>query len=176
MGVDSQFLRQFYGSTFAHAESAFASLAFENFPEQRPANGIATPTYRILASVAGRPPRPKSTIGYHCEYSRKLLGSRLAEQLAIPRGTWKDSFDIEKDIWFSWALVTFGRLWRRGWEKDRRDLFAHIIELLVVWQLGERRSVFAWREEKKWADKFTDSEGEDPVSRSLIESSNNILT
>lgn len=62
----------------------------------------------------------------------------------------------------------FGRYyWRTGWERDRITLFAEIVQLLVLWQLGERRTVFAWREEDVWANKLKETEGEPPVSTLL---------
>ena len=71
---------------------------------------------------------------------------------------------MEFDIFSSWVLITFGRCWRQGWEHERQQLFARVVELLVVWQLGERRTLFAWRDEERRGESLTKSEGEDPVS------------
>lgn len=162
LGIDPSLLIRCYGSSFATAETSFASLAFDAFPEEVPLDPYATPTYGILQAVSSRPPR-SSKVGYHCEYSRRLLGPRLADQLAIPRGTARERIGVEFDVWSSWLMIAFGRKWREGWEKERVALFSQIIELLVVWQLGERRTNFAWREESKRADKFGKDEGEEPV-------------
>lgn len=40
-----------------------------------------------------------------------------------------------------------------------------VLELLVVWQLGERRTTFQWREADKHHAKLTAEEGEEPVRR-----------
>ena len=162
LGIDPTLLIRCYGSTFPIAETSFASLAFDAFPSSVPTDPYATPTYGILQAVSSRPPR-SSQIGYHCEYSRRLLGPRLAEQLAIPRGSTRERLGVEVDVWSSWAMIAFGRRWRKGWERDRVKLFSQVIELLVVWQLGERRTNFVWREEGKRADKLGKDEGEEPV-------------
>jgi hypothetical protein len=67
--------------------------------------------------------------------------------------------------------MTFGEVYSRfggergrNWEARRRDWFRWIVKLLVVWQLGERRTVFAWRDEGKHGEKLGLEEGEDAVS------------
>ncbi|KAM0754339.1 hypothetical protein T439DRAFT_309154 [Meredithblackwellia eburnea MCA 4105] len=163
LGVDPVLLDRVYGSSFSSAEIAFASLAFSAFPTTRPdCDPTQTPTYKMLASVAGRPPRTHSTVGYHVEYCRLLLGPLLADHLALPRGTWRDRLSLKFDVWSGWLLVEFGRWWRKGWQRERMELTGEIIELLVVWGLGERRSVFSWREEKDWAEKLRVEESEEP--------------
>lgn len=101
---------------------------------------------------------------YHLEYARRLLGDNLSDQLNLPRGTWRDRFGVEFDIIASKLLVEFGRVYRKGWDLERQQLFAQVFELLVVWQLGSRRSTFAWREEASQAKALAETEGEDAVS------------
>lgn len=125
LGIDSDLLAQYYGRSFAAAESNFAFLAFDLFPSEVPLDGYKTSTYAILSAVANRPPRP-STVGYHCEYSRTLLGDRLADQLALPRGTWRDKRAVMVDCVTSWIMVHFGRYYRRGWEFERQSLFSDV--------------------------------------------------
>ncbi|KAJ3005313.1 hypothetical protein HKX48_000758, partial [Thoreauomyces humboldtii] len=160
LGIDSDLLERCYGRSFATAETTFAALSFENFPSTPPCDGFTTPTYRILSAVADRHPR-FTPVGFHCEYSRLVLGSRLADGLALPRGTLRERGAVWMDVAIGWCLVHFGHVWRAGWEMERQRLFASIVEMLVVAQLGERRSVFAWREEAVWADVLTKDEGED---------------
>lgn len=52
-----------------------------------------------------------------------------------------EKFNVWRDTAASWSLIYFGRVWmRKGWEEDRVGLWKQVLELLVVWQLGERRS------------------------------------
>lgn len=37
-----------------------------------------------------------------------------------------------------------------------------VLELLVIWQLGSRRTLFTTREDSKQSEKFNENEGEDP--------------
>lgn len=137
--MDRTLLTQFYGQSFSLAEQNFACLAFDAFPDAIPPNGYLTPTYQILSSVSNRPPRG-TPVGYSLEYSRLLLGDGLSDQLNIPRGSRMEKFNVWRDTTASWSLIYFGRFWRKGWEEDRVGLWKQVLELLVVWQLGERRS------------------------------------
>ncbi|KAK4053528.1 hypothetical protein OIV83_001696 [Microbotryomycetes sp. JL201] len=161
LGIDADILQEFYGTTFQDAESAFASLAFDAFPEHSPSDPMQTPTYKILSAVSERPPR-KQSIGHHLQYSRRLLGTGLADQLSIPRASFRDRMSVEFDVWCSWVFVRFGRAWfRKGWDRDRQSFVKRVIPLLVMYNLGERRTVFAWREESRRQDKLAHDEGED---------------
>ncbi|KAK4058532.1 hypothetical protein OIO90_000694 [Microbotryomycetes sp. JL221] len=165
LGIDADLLEEFYGSTYADAESAFASLAFDAFPTESPSDPLSTPTYKILSAVSERPPR-KQSIGHHLQYSRRLLGTGLANQLSISsNAAWKDRASVAFDLYCSYIFVTFGRLWpRKGWDRDRQAWVKKVIPLLVLWNLGERRTVFAWRPEQRREDKLGKDEGEDVVS------------
>lgn len=165
-----------YGGTFATAETFFASLAFGLFPAgPPPAEPFATPQYKILSAIAGRPPKP-TRVEHHLELCRLLLGPSLADQLALPRGSLRDVLSVDLEIWTGWALLTFGAVysrvpglgrWRgRRWEAERRRWFQWVIELVVIWQLGERRSLFVWRDGEKHALKLDVVEGEEPVRHS----------
>lgn len=63
-------------------------------------------------------------------------------------------------------MIYFGRVYgqygRGDWEFERQLLFSEIMELLVIWQLGSRRTLFAWREEQLHDLKFSELEGEEP--------------
>ncbi|GAA5882082.1 hypothetical protein JCM1840_007546 [Sporobolomyces johnsonii] len=169
LGLDVPLLHRLYGSSFHAAESAFASLAYSIFPSgSPPSDPLTTPQYRILSAVCGRPPRGKP-IGHHLELCRRLLGPGMADQLALPRGRWADRFSMEVEIWSGWALLAFGQVYAkvgaargRRWEQKRRDWFRRVMELLVVYQLGERRTVFAWRDEGRQAEVLGKGEGEEP--------------
>ncbi|GAA5949922.1 hypothetical protein JCM21900_005524 [Sporobolomyces salmonicolor] len=169
LGLDIPLLHRLYGSSFHSAESAFASLAYSIFPSgSPPSDPLTTPQYRILSAVCGRPPRGKP-IGHHLELCRRLLGPKMADQLALPRGRWTDKVSIVVEIWSGWALLAFGQVYAkvcagrgRRWEQKRQDWFRRVMELLVVYQLGERRTVFAWREEGRQGEVLRREEGEEP--------------
>lgn len=133
LGISPALLTQFYGQSFAAAESSFASLAFDAFPEEIPpaSDAYSTPTYKILSAVSDRPPRGQS-VGHHCELSRRLLGTGLADQLALPRGTLIERAMVEVELYLGWTFVHFGRAWRAGWEQDRQAWFRNVIPLLVL--------------------------------------------
>lgn len=176
LGIQPELLTRLYGGTFATAETFFASLAFGLFPAgPPPAEPFATPQYKILSAIAGRPPKP-TRVEHHLELCRLLLGPSLADQLALPRGSLRDVLSVDLEIWTGWALLTFGAVysrvpglgrWRgRRWEAERRRWFQWVIELVVIWQLGERRSLFVWRDGEKHALKLDVAEGEEPVRHS----------
>ncbi|GAA5975993.1 hypothetical protein JCM10908_005350 [Rhodotorula pacifica] len=172
LGIKPELLLQLYGESFAIAETYFASLAFALFPAGAPpSETYATPQYKILSAIAGRPPKP-TRVEHHLELCRLLLGPSLADQLALPRGSLRDVLSVDLEIWTGWALLTFGRFysrtpilgrWRgRKWETERRRWFQWVIELVVVWQLGERRTLFVWRDGEKHSLKLDVAEGEEP--------------
>ena len=192
LGIEADLLEEYYGHSFERAEANFASLAFDAFPQTTPDEALATPTYRILSAVAGRPPRDQpgqstddrrppplllshrylrltssfsplhlvASVGHHLELARLLLGPALAAHIAIPRGRPRERLSVLLETALSWLVVHFGRLYRSGWDARRQRLVRHVIELLVVWQLGERRTTFAWRAEARREDKFGADEGE----------------
>lgn len=174
LGIDPELLVRLYGQSFHTAETYFASLAFSIFPSGAPPpDPLATPQYKILSAISQRPPAPQN-IGHHIELCRLLLGPSLADQLALPHGSWKDRFSVDLEIGIGKALLFFGEAYshtrvpflrRRGkdWEKRRQAWFRRVIELVVVYHLGERRTVFAWRETDKHQLKLDDAEGEEPV-------------
>ncbi|GAA6058815.1 hypothetical protein JCM10212_001931 [Sporobolomyces blumeae] len=167
LGIRPSLLARYYGSTWETTESSFASLAYAIFPSgPAPADAFSTPQYKILSAVSARPPRGKP-IGHHLELCRLCIGPKLAEQLSLPRGTWRDWCTVETERLMSLGMLTFGHLYStyggaRGqrWETRRRDFFRLIVEVLVVWQLGQRRTVFAWRDEASHGDKLGELEGE----------------
>lgn len=71
---------------------------------------------------------------------------------------------VELELCIGWTFVHFGRAWRAGWERDRQAWFRNVIPLLVIYNLGERRSTFAWRAEDRREQKLGEDEGEEPVS------------
>lgn len=141
-------------STVSHR--FFACVAFHLFASPiPPKDPFSTATYKILHAVAHRPPGDKSTL-YHCELSRKLLGHGLANQLAIPRGSYREWLHVQQHSWNSWIIAQFSRRYTPRWAIHRQLVFRRIITLIVAWQLGERRSHFAWKEEADHEKKISE--------------------
>lgn len=159
LGIKPDLLTRFYGTTntttATRSHRFFACVAFHLFRPEVPKDPFSTPTYTILHAVAHRPPQDRSTL-YHCELSRFLLGPGLADQLAVPRGALKDLYGVQQYAWTTWASTQFGRYYRTGWEMKRQALFRRIITLIVAWQLGERRSRFAIKDEKDYEKKISE--------------------
>ncbi|GAA5906699.1 hypothetical protein JCM8208_006358 [Rhodotorula glutinis] len=169
LGISPDLLTRFYGQSYQAAETYFASLAFSIFPAgEPPSDPLATPQYKILSAISDRPPHPTGVLR-HVELCRLLLGPALADQLALPHGTLYDRFMVDVETWTAWALLAFGQLYGRvagargrRWETVRSGWFRQVIELVVVYHLGERRTVFAWREADKHGDKLDKEDGEEP--------------
>lgn len=176
LGIKPDLLTRFYGTantdTPTKSHRFFACVAFHLFRPEIPKDPFDTPTYTILHAVAHRPPQDRSTL-YHCELSRFLLGQGLADQLAVPRGLWKDYLGVQQYAWTTWASTHFGRYYRPGWDRKRQALFRRIITLIVAWQLGDRRSRFAIKDEKDYEKKISelkyDEAGEPPGIKMGIE-------
>ena len=161
LGISPHLLRTYFNTqgkaNASHAHRFFACVAFHLFTPTVPKNPRATPTYTILHAVAHRPPNDKTT-GFHCELSRYLLGPGLANQLAIPRGTWGDWLGVQQHAWTSWLTANFSARYRPQWEVQRQNLFRRVIYLIVCWQLGERRSTFTYKEQQDHAKKVDELE------------------
>jgi len=170
LGISPDLLTRFYGSSFQSAETYFASLAFSIFPAgPPPSDPWATPQLKILSAISDRPPHPTGVLR-HVELCRLLLGPSLADQLALPHGTVWDVFMVDVETWTAWALLAFGQAYSRvggargrRWETIRQGWFRQVIELVVVYHLGERRTTFAWRDADKHSEKLEKDEGEEPV-------------
>ncbi|SCZ93663.1 BZ3500_MvSof-1268-A1-R1_Chr6-3g08804 [Microbotryum saponariae] len=161
LGIDDSLLERMYGRTYATAETSFAWLAFPAFPSEVPEDGYSTPAHRILSAVSGRPPAARP-VGHHRELSRMLLGTRLADQLALPRGTRTDWFTSRYETSLSTAFILFGRYWpRKQWEEERQAWFGEVMYLITLYHLGEKRTTFAWREEGRHEHKLGEGEGEE---------------
>lgn len=163
LGIDPRLLSTYFSTATqdgtgnaSRTHRFFACIAFHLFSTREPPKDpYSTATYTILNAVSDRPPSSKTTM-YHCELSRLLLGHGLADQLAIPRGTWRDRWAVTQFKWSSWITANFSRYYLARWELSRQDLFRRVITLIVAWQLGERRSKFTWKEEADHAKKVSE--------------------
>ncbi|GAA5911167.1 hypothetical protein JCM6882_006596 [Rhodosporidiobolus microsporus] len=169
LGISPSLLTRVYTGPFTTSETFFASLAYSIFPTGAPPpDPLKTPQYKILSAVCDRPPRGKP-IDHHIALCRLALGPKLADQLALPQTSWRWRLPADVETWTGWALLTFGSTYARfggergrAWEARRQRWFRRVLELLVVWQLGERRTVYAWREAEKHGEKLEGHEGEEP--------------
>lgn len=91
----------------------------------------------------------------------------------MPDSQWRERLAVDFEMWSAWTLLAFGQAyaripllgeWRgKSWEVRRQKWFRWAIELVVVFGLGERRTVFAWREADRHESKLQKDEGEEPV-------------
>jgi hypothetical protein len=170
LGISPSLLTRCYGSSFATAETYFASLAYSVYPTgPPPSDPFSTPQYKILSAVCARPPRGQP-VEHHIALTRLCLGGKMADQLALPSSSWVDNLRVDVEVWSGWALLAFGHHYARlagsrgrEWEGRRQKWVRRVLELLVVWQLGERRTTFQWREADRHHAKLTEEEGEEPV-------------
>ncbi|GAA6034397.1 hypothetical protein JCM8097_002705 [Rhodosporidiobolus ruineniae] len=169
LGISPSLLEQVYGGSFETAETRFASLTYTIFPTGPPPSSFSsTPQYKILSAVCDRPPRGQP-LSHHIALCRLCLGPRFADQLALPPSSLYSTLKADIEVWTGWALLAFGSAYARvagtrgrSWEEKRQRWFRRVFELLVVWQLGERRTVFAWREAERHHEKLEKHEGEEP--------------
>ncbi|GAA5828371.1 hypothetical protein JCM11251_006217 [Rhodosporidiobolus azoricus] len=169
LGISPTLLTRVYTSHFSSSETFFASLAYSIFPTgPPPSDPLKTPQYKILSAVCDRPPRGQP-ITHHIALCRLALGPKLADQLALPQSSMRDGLRADLEVWIGWSLVFFGSTYARlggsrgrNWEARRQRWFRRVLELLVIWQLGERRTVYAWREVERHGEKLEKHEGEEP--------------
>nr|XP_031858553.1 uncharacterized protein CI109_006076 [Kwoniella shandongensis]KAA5525625.1 hypothetical protein CI109_006076 [Kwoniella shandongensis] len=101
----------------------------------------ATSTYRILASVAERPPR-KTKIEKHLAISRFLIGDKLADKLLIPPTSRWIAAEMRVARSIDWALFSFGQVYTQRWEVERVTITKLLVTMIVCWQLGVKRTKF----------------------------------
>jgi len=122
----------------------------------------ASSTYRLLASVANRPPR-NLPVEHSLAVSRFMLGDGFADILAIPRTTFVRNVRMQFGMFMEWALVYFGRCWTTRWEVERVAMTRKVIQMIVVWQLGGRRTKFTSKVFSVTAEKDDGTEDDDDL-------------
>lgn len=145
LGIPAEKLKLHY-STVSRAEKLFASNTLHLFSTDYVTDDYqSTHTYRLLASVANRPPRYAS-VDTSLALSRFLLGDGMADRLALPpTGRW-ESFKMHTSFMLERAMKAFGRVYRVGWEIERVEMTRMLVLMIVCWQLGERRTKFTIKE------------------------------
>jgi len=101
----------------------------------------STATYRLLSAVCDRPPI-RTNVDHHLAISRFLLGSGLADRLAIPRTTLRRKIRLAVARGIDQALVMFGRWYTPRWEIERVAITRMLLLMIVCWHLGVKRTRF----------------------------------
>ncbi|GAA94577.1 uncharacterized protein L969DRAFT_97379 [Mixia osmundae IAM 14324] len=162
LGIDQDKLSRHF-SSLNSAEKAFASMSFHLFTEPAASRSLETnSTYKILSAVSNRAPDYKP-VEYNCEISRTQIGHELADTLGLPRGDWKCKLAARYDRFSMRIFIQFGRYWRPGWDAERVSLFRLVIQCIVAWQLGSRRTHFAMRDPSNYEKELTDTDGSEPT-------------
>ncbi|KAN0059853.1 hypothetical protein ACQY0O_008427 [Thecaphora frezii] len=116
---------------------------------------IHGPTIPVLIACANRPPF-HTPLAAHFAIARHLLGPQLSDSLGIPATD--PVRTLITDIAFLGIRIPvwFGQIYRRGWERRRRELARPLLRRLIVWSLGNRRTRFEMPAPK--SDKEKDAE------------------
>ena len=115
-------MRRYYGRSVSTADKSFASCAFHLFDtDVPPADSFNTTTYRVLSSVAGRPPS-FTPIDVHISLTRVLVGAGLADRLALPDVPLRVKLRVHAELFAGRALHIFGRYYRHGFEIEKQLL------------------------------------------------------
>ena len=145
LGVSPDRLLRYY-STVDDAMKIFACNTMHLFSiDVVAAEFKVSSTYRLLASVADRPPR-NIPIEHSFAVSRFLLGDGFADRLGLPETTFRRNLKLRLGMSIEWALVYFGRCWTNRWEVERVTMTRMLIQMIVVWQLGGKRTLFTPKE------------------------------
>jgi hypothetical protein len=130
----------------------------------------STATYRLLSSVCNRPPL-HTGVDHHLAISRFLLGSGLADRLAIPKTTLKRRARLAVARGIDWSMMTFGRWYNPRWELERVAITRMLVLMIVCWHLGVKRTRFtikAFGDDMGVSDKEkAEKEEEDPDKEDL---------
>lgn len=146
LGITPARLRRHYSSVES-ASKLFACtaghlLAFDTYTDSDPR---ATQTYRLLEATAGRPPQ-NAPVEQALALSRALLGDGLADRLALVPPSRRMRWRVKRQFFMTWSLCAFGRSYLRRWEVERVQVTRTLIQMIVCWQLGVRRTRFTIKE------------------------------
>lgn len=146
LGITPARLHRHYASVNS-ASKLFACtaghlLAFESNTD---IDARATQTYRLLEATAGRPPQ-NAPVEQALALSRELLGNGLADRLALPPPSRRMRWRVKRQFVMTWSLCAFGRCYLQRWEVERVQVTRTLIQMIVCWQLGVRRTKFTIKE------------------------------
>lgn len=141
MGVDDRLVRRCL-STPHHADCALWSCVLNLFSEEDlRSSAINPPTYKILQSIADRPPFHRS-FQLHAAFTTSLVGTQLSDALGLPRPSFRSKAQVYITYAGMFITIAFGQFWRQTWDKKRILASKKLLRRLVVWNLGNKRSLF----------------------------------
>lgn len=141
LGISPKRLSHYYANV-SLASKLFACNTMHLFSEDfSTSDHRSTATYRLLSAVCDRPPI-RTNVDHHLAISRFLLGSGLADRLAIPRTTMRRRARLAVARGIDQALVAFGRVYSSRWEIERVAITRMLLLMIVCWHLGVKRTRF----------------------------------
>lgn len=141
MGVDDRLVRRCL-LTPQHADRALWSCVLNLFSaDDLKDPATQPPTYKILQSIADRPPFHRS-FELHSALTTSLVGTQLSDALGLPRPSLKSQAQVYITYLGMFITITFGHFWRRGWDAKRILASKKILRRLIVWNLDFKRSLF----------------------------------
>ena len=156
LGISPDRLSYYYGNV-SRASKLFACNTMHLFSEDfSTTDHRSTATYRLLSAVCDRPPI-RTNVDHHLAISRFLLGSGLADRLAIPRTTLRRRARLAIARGIDQSLVWFGRMYTPRWEIERVAITRMLLLMIVCWHLGIKRTRFTI---KAFGDDMGHKEGE----------------
>jgi hypothetical protein len=162
LGISPHRLRKYY-ATVEDAMKIFACHTMHLFTSDAITDDFeSTSTYRLLSSVANRPPQ-HVPVEHSLAVSRFLLGDGFADLLGIPRTTFIRNLRFQSGMFIEWSLVAFGRCWTNRWEEQRITLTRRVIQMIVVWQLGGKRTKFTSKDYMTTQEKIEGVEDDDEL-------------
>lgn len=66
------------------------------------------------------------------------MGETLSDWLCVPRATWRDELAYHALFKMANLPALFARVYRRGWDKKRREVMRKSVEKAVRYELGNR--------------------------------------
>ncbi|CAO1619870.1 unnamed protein product [Sympodiomycopsis kandeliae] len=142
MGVDDRLIRRCLQSPH-HADRALWSSVLNLFSEEELNKGlIKPPTYKILQSIADRPPFHRS-FELHAALTTSLVGRQLSDALGLPRPGYKAQFQVFLTYMGMFISITFGYCWRSAWDQKRIFASKKLLRRVIVFNLNFKRSSFA---------------------------------
>jgi hypothetical protein len=141
LGISPNRLSHYYANV-SLASKLFACNTMHLFSEDfTTSDHRSTATYRLLSAVCDRPPI-RTSVDHHLAISRFLLGSGLADRLAIPRTNFKLRVRLAIARGIDQSLVIFGRYYTPRWEIERVATTRMLLLMIVCWHLGVKRTRF----------------------------------
>jgi hypothetical protein len=69
-----------------------------------------------------------------------MMGDTLSDWLSVPRTTLRDEIEYKVGTTLANLPSQFARVYRKGWDKKRRDAMRRSVEAAVRYELGNSES------------------------------------